>query len=36
MRVDKLMLDIDETARASYEDRAAHSEPSAAEKQPVS
>jgi NADP-dependent 3-hydroxy acid dehydrogenase YdfG len=28
MRLDKLMIDIDQTARAGYEDRAAHSEPS--------
>ncbi|MDX6617518.1 MAG: hypothetical protein QOD60_2609 [Solirubrobacterales bacterium] len=36
MKVDKLMIDVDEEARRSYEDRAAHSEPSAEEKQPVS
>jgi len=32
MKVDKLMLEVDHGARASYEDRAAHSEPSAAEQ----
>jgi NAD(P)-dependent dehydrogenase (short-subunit alcohol dehydrogenase family) len=36
MKVDKVMIDVDEEARRSYEDRAAHSEPSAEEKQPVS
>jgi hypothetical protein len=28
MKVDKLMLEVDHGARAAYEDRAAHSEPS--------
>jgi len=36
LRLDKVMLDVDEHARRGYEERAAHSEPSADEKQTVS